>query len=127
MQVDSETAVRALVEFRNATKFRCTEPPFRLLNPPPSSTSAPLISALDKCTEDLMGLLRQNAPEGKLRAMIAASIRSVKKPFDTEDREYFAYYYSELGRIVGVNVSRTLNWWMYGPFLALLIGLSRKS
>jgi Domain of unknown function (DUF4844) len=127
MQAESEVAIRALVEFRQATKFRCTEPPFRLLNPSPISTTAPLVVALEQCAENLEGLLRQNAARGKLRATIASSIRSVEKPFDTEDREYFAYYYGELGRIVGVNVSRTLNSWMYGPFLALWINFSRKS
>ena len=58
-----------------------------------------------------------------MRAAIARSLHSVEKPFDTEDREYLAYYYNELGVIVGIKTGPILNRWLYGFPLSLLLRL----
>jgi len=126
----SETAsvvLTALAEFRAKPKFRFTEAQFRLLNPSPESVTAPLVAALDGCASQLSSLVESKAPSSALRQAISRSLRSVDKPTDTEDREYLAYYYHELGQMVGVSIAPVLNTWLYGPFLGFLLRVFNRA
>ena len=120
--MSSEQAA-AVLAFRARPKFRCTEPQFRILNPSPSSVTAPLEQAINACASALAQMLERGASQQELKAEIKRSLYSVAKPFDTEDKEYFAYYYSELGDLVGVKVGPILSGWLYGFPLALLLRL----
>lgn len=121
MTNSTQLVVAALAEFRLKPKFRCTEPQFKLLNPSPASVTAPLTSALNECATQLSHLVQSGAPTAALKNAIQSSLHSVETPVDTEDREYLAHYYYELGNIVGVKTGPLLNSWLYGPVLGLLL------
>jgi hypothetical protein len=121
--MSNNAALEALSAFRAREKFRCEEPQFTTLNPSPSSVTRPWEDTLNRCASDLLSLVQAGSSAAKLQLCIAASIGSVKKPFDTEDREYLAYYYNQLGQCVGVRVGPLLNRWLYGPVLATLLRL----
>ncbi|NJA06648.1 DUF4844 domain-containing protein [Methylomonas sp. UP202] len=121
MNADANSMLAALAAFRETKKFRCTEPEFRLINPSPASVTQPMVVALNECATDLSVLVQLGAPPAQLKACIAASLRSVEKPFDTEDREYLCFYYNQLGQYVGVKVGPLLNRWLYGYLLSTLL------
>jgi hypothetical protein len=121
--VSNATILEALSSFGAARKFQCKEPQFLLLNPSPPSVTKPLEDALNRCASDLSLLVGSGATSARLRFCIADSLNSIEKPFDTEDREYLAYYYDQLGKCVGVRVGPLLNRWLYGPVLATLLGV----
>jgi len=116
----------ALKAFRDTPKFRCTEPQFRILNPSPASVTQPLETALNDCASELSSLIKRDAPPEHLKSCIAASFKSVQKPFDTEDREYLAYYYNQLGQCVNIEVSSIINRWLYGFLLSTLLRLFNR-
>lgn len=64
--------------------------------------------ALNQCATDLSSLVQRGAQSAQFKSCIAASLRSVEKPFDTEDREYLCYY-NQLGQYVGIKVGPLLN------------------
>ncbi len=82
--------------------------------------------ALNQCATDLLSLVQRGAQPARFKACIAASLRSVEKPFDTEDREYLCYYYNQLGQCVGVKVGPLLNRWLYGLLLSTLLRFSSR-
>lgn len=92
-----------------------------MLNPSPAAVTNPLEHAVNSCATDVAHLLEQGAPPKEIVATVKRSLYSVDKPFDTEDKEYFAYYYSELAGLAGVNVGPILNGWLYGFPLAFLL------
>lgn len=51
---------------------------------------------------------------------IKASLCSIEKPFDQEDREYLAYYYNQLGKCVGIDMGPLLDRWLHGYLLSTL-------
>ena len=56
----------------------------------------------------------------RLRTKLAKQyLKSIKVLLDTEDREYVAFYFHKLGALAGVNVSYTVNRWLYGWPLAI--------
>lgn len=112
--------------FRAVPKFRCTEPDFRIINPPPPEVAEPLERAVNDCATHIAALLQRGAFSKELVATIEKSLRSVERPFDTEDREYLAYYYNELATLAGVKVGPFLNGWLYGFTLALLLRIFRR-
>ncbi|NOV29558.1 DUF4844 domain-containing protein [Methylomonas sp. ZR1] len=121
MNADANNILAALAAFRDTKKFQCTESEFRLINPSPASITQPMEVALDQCATDLSSLVQRGAPQAQLKACIAASLRAVEKPFDTEDREYLCFYYSQLGQCAGVKVGSLLNRWLYGYWLSTLL------
>jgi hypothetical protein len=123
MDTSRNNVLQALASFRAASKFLCTEPEFRHLNPSPASVTQPLEATLNQCATDLSLLVQADAPPAKLKKCIAASLYSVEKPFDTEDREYFAYYFNQLGQCVGLNIGHLLNEWLYGFVLSKMLRL----
>lgn len=126
MNADANDMLAALATFRDTKKFRCTEPEFRLINPSPVSVTQPMEVALNQCATDLSSLVQRGAHPAQFTACIAASLRSVEKPFDTEDREYLCYYYNQLGQCVGVKVGPLLNRWLYGFLLSTLLRFSNR-
>ena len=104
MHTYSDHRLQALAAFADSAKFCCTETEFQHLNPSPAADAQP--AALKQC--------------------IAASLYALAKPLDTEDREYLAYYYHQLGLCVGVNVAPLLNRWLYGWLLATLLRFSGR-
>jgi hypothetical protein len=82
--------------------------------------------ALNQCATDLSSLVQRGAQPAQFKSCIAASLRSVEKPFDTEDREYLCYYYNQLGQCVGVKVGPLLNRWLYGFLLSTLLRFSSR-
>ena len=121
MNSNANTMLAAIAAFRNIKKFRCIEPEFRLINPPPASVTQPMVAALNECATDLSLLVQRGAQPAQIRACIATSLRSVEKPFDTEDREYLCFYYNQLGQCVGVKIGPLLNRWLYGYLLSTLL------
>jgi hypothetical protein len=121
--MSNNAAIEALSAFQASDKFRCEEPQFTMLNPSRSSVTRPWEDTLNRCASDLASLIQVGASTAKLQSCIAASIGSVKKPFDTEDREYLAYYYDQLGHCAGLRVGPLLNRWLYGPVLGTLLRL----
>ena len=113
----------ALTEFANTPKFKCQEPPFQYLNPSPRTVTQPLETALNRCASELCQLVQRDRSSGEPRRCISRSLRSVEKPFDTEDREYLLYYYNELAHMVGIRIGLLLNSWLYGFLLAVLLQL----
>ncbi len=127
MNTDVNAMLAALAAFRETKKFRCAEPEFRLINPSPASVTQPMEAALNQCATDLSALVQYGAQPAQLKACIADSLRSVEKPFDTEDREYLCYYYNQLGQCVGIRVGPLLNRWLYGFLLSTLLRFSSRS
>jgi len=82
--------------------------------------------ALNQCATDLSSLVQRGSQPVQFKACIAASLRSIEKPFDTEDREYLCYYYNQLGQCVGVKVGPLLNRWLYGLLLSTLLRFSSR-
>lgn len=117
----------ALKTFRDTPKFRCTEPQFRILSPSPASVTQPLEKALNDCASELSSNIKRGAPPELLKSCIAASLKSVQKPFDTEDREYLAYYYNQLGQCVNIEVGSMINRWLYGFLLSTLLRLFNRA
>ena len=126
MNAEASDMLAALAAFRDTKKFQCTEPEFRLLNPSLPSVTQAMEVALNQCATDLSSLVQCGMEPGQFTACIAASLRSVEKPFDTEDREYLCYYYNQLGQCVGVKVGPLLNRWLYGFLLSKLLQFSRR-
>jgi hypothetical protein len=126
MNADANDMLAALAAFRDTKKFQCAEPEFRLINPSPASVTQPMEVALNRCATDLSSLVQRGAQPAQFKACIAASLRSVEKPFDTEDREYLCYYYNQLGQCVGIKVGPLLNQWLYGFVLSALLRFSGR-
>lgn len=124
MNTDAHDMLVALATFRDSKKFLCAEPEFRLINPSPTSVTQPMEVALNQCATDLLSLVQHGAQPVQFKACISASLRSVEKPFDTEDREYLCYYYNQLGQCVGIKVGPLLNRWLYGVLLSALMRLT---
>ena len=80
-------------------------------------------TALNQCAVDLCLRAQRDSKPAEFRRCISKSLRSVEKPFDTEDREYLLYYYDQLAQIVGIRIGLLLNSWLYGLPLALLLQL----
>jgi len=113
----------ALAKFRAKPKFRCTEPEFQMLNPSSSSVTRPMEIALNNCAEELSLLVKKGAHPPQLKSCIETSLCSLEKPNDTEDREYLAYYYHQLGECVGVKAGPIVNRWLYGILLSSMLGI----
>jgi len=112
--------------FRAVPKFRCTEPAFRNINPPPPEVAEPLEHAVNHCATHIAALLERGASSTEVVATIEKSLRSVERPFDAEDRKYLAYYYNELAILAGVKVGPFFDGWRYGFTLALLLRIFRR-
>ena len=123
MQSGRETTIKALREFGAKPMFRCTEPEFHLLNPSPATVTSPWADALRACANSLVPLVESGSSARQIQTCISSSIQSIRKPMDTEDREYVAYYYHQLGNIAGANVAPIVNRWLYGRLLSLAIRL----
>ena len=118
-----EQIIAALTTFAETPKFRCQEPQFNYLNPSPRAITQPLEAALNQCAINLRLQVQRDGGSGEFRRCISKSLRSVQKPFDTEDREYLLFYYDQLAQIVGIRIGLLLNSWLYGFPLALLLQL----
>lgn len=117
--------VEAILAFRALPKFRCTEPQFRSLTPPPPEVAEPLERTVNDCATELASLLERGAPSRQLVATIENSLRSVERPYALEDRQYLAHYYAELAALAGVKVGWFLKGWLHGITLAFLLRIFR--
>lgn len=109
--------IAMLATFIDTQKFRGLEPAFNHAGPLPETTANTLSDALNTCATELAALIEIQAPDTELKACIAASLRAVEMPFDSNVRDYLYFYYSTLGVIVGADVESLLDRWRHGFLL----------
>ena len=118
MSVDE--IILAVKKFRSEPKFRCSEPEFSMLSPSPDSVTLQAKNEINSCAEELVAAIGSKASDGEIRNTINKHLWNVEKTdLDTEDREYVAFYFHKLGKLVEVNVSFNVNRWLYGFPIAI--------
>lgn len=120
MNEDTDEILAELESFRSALKFQRAEPGPRVPSRARVAMDEPLDAALDRCASDLASLVKSGASPAALSMCIKASLCSIEKPFDQEDREYLAYYYDQLGKCVGIDMGPLLDRWLHGYLLSTL-------
>lgn len=120
MNADIDEILAELASFRSAPKFQRVKPELRAPSRPQVAMAEPLEAALDRCASDLASLVKSGASPAELSRCIKASLCSIEKPFDQEDREYLAFYYNQLGRCVGIDMGPLLDRWLHGYLLSTL-------
>ncbi len=113
---------------RKKLKFRFDEPEFSYLNSSDAATIVELERTFNECIDDLLNVLKTQATVFQIKSVIRNGInRFDKKRYDTEEREYIAFYFDKLSNLLGIKINYILNSWLYGYFLATIFKLSGKN
>lgn len=125
--MNTEETIKSLTTFRSEPKFTCIEPEFTMLNPSPDSVTFQAKSAINDCIDALINGIESGAEYRVKRHLIKLFLSKVEKSeLDTEDREYVAFYFHKLGRLININVSFDVNKWLYGTLIAVFSKLTSK-
>ncbi|MCG2613762.1 DUF4844 domain-containing protein [Terrimonas sp. NA20] len=118
--------VKLLGEFISRDKFSDEAWNKRGLNPSAPEMSSFLGSFFNDCALNLTGMIESGTKEKKLKLYLKSSLRSLNRwDYDTEEKEFICDLFMELAHIVGVDIRRMMNRWLYGYVLVFLMELVR--
>jgi hypothetical protein len=116
----------ALEQFLAEMKFAEAAWQRRGLNPSPPALCAKLEAMFNEVASKLMAESRVNAPRHVLKGVLTSFLSTANRSdFDTEEAEFVCDEAARLSRIVNVDVSTSLNRWLYGPILGTVVNLTR--
>lgn len=104
-----------LIALRQAEKFAESEWEERGLNPSESSITDKMRQLTDRCLDELIKDVKDGASEQQVQATLVGGLnRFGALDFDTEEREFIADKFHEIGRAAGVDLGKNIQQWFYG-------------
>jgi hypothetical protein len=119
--------VEALEQFIAERKFADAAWQRRGLNPSPPVLCTKLEGMFNDVATKLAAQSRVGASPHELRHTLTTFLCGTNRSdFDTEEGELVCDEVARLSRMVGVDVSKPLNRWLYGPILGTFVNLTRR-
>ncbi|MBS1663741.1 MAG: DUF4844 domain-containing protein [Bacteroidetes bacterium] len=110
-----------LVKFQERNLFSVDAWHARGVNPSADNVSQELTTFFHDCAGALAEEVTAGKPPRQLKKVLTDALDQLDKfRYDTEEREFIADLFKELGDIVGVDIRNAITGWMYGPLLVIL-------
>ncbi|KAA2239585.1 DUF4844 domain-containing protein [Chitinophaga agrisoli] len=119
---DEPSVVTALMKFKEIDKFSAAAWEHRGLIPSDIDVCNRLQEAFNDCADNLAAAIRQGAKKTQLKKLLTEGLKKINRAdYDTEEREFICYYFIELSSVLSIDLRDTINSWLYGSFLAVVI------
>ncbi len=126
MEFNQET-VQRLTQLREKRKFTDSEWDKRGLIPSDSEKVNEMTRLMDFCLDELLVDIRSNSTERQVKNTLTKGLKRFKtNNYDTEEKEFIGDEFHKIGSILGLDISDTLNSWLYGSILGTIINLTKK-
>lgn len=120
--MDVSSKVNQLLAFRERDKFSVTVWNNRGLNPSSDDVCFRLTTLFNDCANHLITAVEQQANNKQLKAVLKDGLSQFnKQDYDTEERELICDTFYELAQLVNIDLTDTLNRWLYGSALSTLL------
>ena len=123
----NQDTVERLTVMREKKKFTDADWSKRGLIPSDSAKVNEMIRLTDTCLDDLLADIKTNGTEKQVRKTLIKGLQRFKtNNYDTEEKEFIGDEFHNIGSILGLDISKNLNDWLYGKILGTIIRLTKK-
>lgn len=120
----NQNKIDLLLAFRERDKFAAPVWNNRGLNPSSDEVCFSLTTLFNECANHLITAVEHQAKDKQLRAVLKDGlVKFNKQDYDTEERELICDTFYELAQLVDIDITDTLNRWLYGSALSTLLKL----
>jgi hypothetical protein len=86
-----------------------------------------MVHLTDTCLDELLAELIEKGTENRIRKTLIIGLRRFKTSYyDTEEKEFIIDEFHKIGSVLGLDITKNLNDWLYGKVLGTIIRLIRK-
>ena len=126
MEFNQET-IQRLTQLREKRKFTDSDWDKRGLIPSESEKVDEMTMLMDSCLDELLIDIKSNSTERQIKKTLTKGLKRFKTiNYDTEEKEFIGDEFHKIGSILGLDISDTLNSWLYGSVLGTIINLTKK-
>jgi hypothetical protein len=121
MQADQDK-INQLIEFKQRDKFSTQAWEDRGLNSSNDQLCTDLSLFFNACADKLVASIEQGDSAMEMKRLLKSQLARLDKHYyDTEEKEFICDLFHELASVVGVDLKNSLNRWLYGPVLVILM------
>lgn len=126
MEFNQET-VQRLTQLRETPKFTDDDWDKRGLILSDSEKVNEMKVLMDSCLDELIVDVKSNSTDRQVKKTLTKGLKRFKTSnYDTEEKEFIADEFHKIGSILGLDISDTLNSWLYGSVLGTIINLTKR-
>ena len=126
MDFNQQTILR-LTQLRVKRKFTDSDWDKRGLIPSDSEKIKEMTKLMDSCLDELLVDVKSNSSDRQVKKTLAKGLRRFKaSSYDTEEKEFIGDEFHKIASILGLDISDTLNSWLYGSVLGTIVNLTKK-